>query len=471
MLDPDRTRRIVEDFWEEKILPALSDYIRIPNVSSSFDPDWEKHGHVDRALALVTRWLEENRPQGSKLSVGRLDKRTPLLLLEVPGRSDETVLMYGHLDKQPEMTGWREGLSPWSPVRERDRLYGRGGADDGYAVFASVAALRALKEQNASHARVVVVIEFSEESGSPDLPAYVEHFRDVIGSPGLVVCLDSGTCNYEQIWSTTSLRGVLGAAFTVEVLREGVHSGEGSGIVPSSFRIARQLLSRLEDETTGRIRPEGLWVEIPEERIQEARAVADALGDEVVSKFPWIQAMNAVSLDRTELLLNRTWRPQLAVTGQEGMPALLQAGNVLRPFTTLKLSLRTPPTLPPETARRIVTEVLTRNPPYGARVRLDFDEPAQGWNAPAVAPWLSKTLDGASQTFFGNKAMLMGEGGSIPFMGMLGEKFPEAQFVITGVLGPESNAHGPNEFLDLATGMRLTCCVAWVLVDHFKAKC
>jgi acetylornithine deacetylase/succinyl-diaminopimelate desuccinylase-like protein len=468
MIDIGKTTRNVGDFWEGSIVPALSEYIRIPNVSSGFDPDWAENGHMERALELAKGWIEKNRPEGSTLHVGRLEKRTPLLLLEVPGSSEETVLMYGHLDKQPEMTGWREGLSAWEPVREGAKLYGRGGADDGYALFASIAALRALREQNVPHARVVVLIEFSEESGSPDLPAYVEHFEKVIGSPSLVVCLDSGTGNYEQLWSTTSLRGVVGARLRVEVLREGVHSGDGSGIVPSSFRIARQLLSRLEDEKTGRILPEGLWVEVPEARVEQARNVVETLGDEVFSKFPWANGMTPVTKDPLELLLNRTWRPQLSVTGQEGMPALKDAGNVLRPYTTLKLSLRIPPTLSPTRARDVLREVLTSDPPYGARIRCDFDEPATGWNAPALAPWLETALDEASKSFFGKKPMHMGEGGSIPFMGMLGAKFPEAQFVITGVLGPESNAHGPNEFLDVEYAKKLTGATASIVARHFE---
>ena len=355
------------------------------------------------------------------------------------------------------------GFPPGRRCGRENRLYGRGGADDGYAVFASVAAIRALDEQKTSHARVVVLIEFSEESGSPDLPAYMEDFSSVIGTPGLVVALDSGVSNYEQIWSTTSLRGVVGCALTVEVLREGVHSGDGSGLVPSSFRIARQLLSRLEDETTGIVRPAGLQVTIPEARLGEARAAAAALGDKIHSVFPWVSRMRPVSDDPVELLLNRTWRPELEVTGQEGIPRLGDAGNVLRPFTTLKLSMRIPPTLSPARAEEIFRETLSHDPPYGAHVSCKFDEPAGGWDAPPLAPWLREALEESSETLFGKKAMHLGDGGSIPFIGTLGRKFPEAQFFITGVLGPESNAHGPNEFLSIGYAKKLTAAVSSVL--------
>jgi acetylornithine deacetylase/succinyl-diaminopimelate desuccinylase-like protein len=461
-----KTASFIDTFWEEEIVPTITDYIRIPNVSPMFDRDWAAHGHMDKALALAKDWMDRHRPEGSTLHVGAIEGRTPLLLLEVPGDTDDTVLMYGHFDKQPEMTGWREGLSAWTPVREGERLYGRGGADDGYALFASIAALKEMRARGERHARVVVFIEFSEESGSPDLPAYVEHFQKEIGKPSLVVCLDSGAGNYEQLWSTTSLRGIVAATLRVDVLREGVHSGDASGIVASSFRIARKLLSRLEDETTGAILPQELAVEIPKERQDQARKVSSVLQSEVFSKFPWVDGMEPVTDDVAELVLNRTWRPALSITGQEGIPTLDQAGNVLRPFTTLNLSLRIPPTLDPVEARHVLERLLTADPPYGARVTLDFHEPSPGWNAPALAPWLEETLEEGSRRFFGKPALHMGEGGSIPFMGMLGEKYPEAQFVITGVLGPESNAHGPNEFLHIEYAKKLTGVVTYVLSRH-----
>ena len=471
MASQEKIKSFVDGFWDGEILPAIQDYIRVPNVSPHFDPEWDKNGHMEKALELAKSWVEKHKPEGSELHVGWLPGRTPLLLLDVPSRpanSDKTVLMYGHLDKQPEMTGWRDGLGPWSPVLDGDKLYGRGGADDGYAVFASICALQALREQNIGHARVVVVIEFSEESGSPDLPPYVEHFETLIGQPELVICLDSGAGNYDQFWSTTSLRGLIGGTLKVQVLEEGVHSGDASGIVPSSFRLLRPLLDRLEDAATGEIQPEALRVEIPEQRLEQARRVAGVLKDEVYSKFPWVSGMQPVAKETTELILNRTWRPELEITGQDGMPAIQNAGNVLRPYTTLNLSLRLPPTLATGKAQAVVKELLEKDPPYGANVSVDFHEPAQGWSAPELAPWLGEAIDEASQTYYGKPALHMGEGGSIPFMSMLGEKFPKAQFVITGVLGPKSNAHGPNEFLHVAYAKKLTGCVAHILGKHLE---
>ena len=472
MMNAKAALELSGQIWEREILPALDRYIRIPNKSPAFDPGWRKAGHMDRAVALIEAWCREQPIPDLAVEVVRLGERTPVILMEIPATpaakaSGDTVLLYGHLDKQPEMTGWREGLSPWEPVREGDKLFGRGGADDGYSSFASLAALRLLHEQKIPHARCVVLIEACEESGSTDLPDYIDALAGRIGKPSLVVCLDSGCGNYDQLWMTTSLRGLVAGNLRIDILGEGVHSGDASGIVPSSFRILRQVLARIDDPDTGRVRVEALHVEVPRERMEQARATAEVLGDEVFTKFPWIDGAQPVSRDRTELVLNRTWRPALSVTGVDGLPPLGSAGNVLRPFTSVKLSLRIPPRLDPVVATRALKEALEKDPPYGARVRFEGEKSSTGWDAPALAPWLSAAVAKASSACFGRPAMAMGEGGTIPFMGMLGEKFPEAQFLITGVLGPGSNAHGPNEFLHIPTGKKLTACVASVIADHF----
>jgi acetylornithine deacetylase/succinyl-diaminopimelate desuccinylase-like protein len=465
-IDVGRAETLVARAFDESIVPTLVEYIKIPNKSPDFDPDWERHGHMQQAMELIAAWCDEHRLDGMQMEVVRLPGRTPLLFIEIPGRVDDTVLLYGHMDKQPEMTGWDEGLGPWRPVLRGDRLYGRGGADDGYSTFASLTALAILQDQDVPRARCVVIIEACEESGSPDLPHYIDHLRDRIGDPSLVVCLDSGAGNYDQLWCTTSLRGMVVGNLHVDVIREGVHSGDASGVVPSSFRVLRMLLSRLENEADGSVIPEALHAKIPAERIEQAKAVADELGDDIWRRFPWRNGVRPVSNDLVELVLNRTWRPQVAVTGADGLPALGSAGNVMRSGTSVRLSIRLPPGVPGAAARRLINELLTRDPPYGAHVRFESAEGNDGWNAPALAPWLEQALEASSSAYFGKPVMYMGEGGTIPFMAMLGEKFPDAQFLITGVLGPASNAHGPNEFLHIPTAKRLTCCVAETIARH-----
>jgi len=468
-MDTARLNRYISGLWDDEIVPQLVEYIRIPNKSPMFDPKWVEHGYMDAAVKLMETWARSKLSSlpGATLEVVRLEGRTPLIYIEVPGTGDDTVVLYGHLDKQPEMTGWAEGLGPWTPVLKGDKLYGRGGADDGYAIFGSLAALLALHEQGVPHARCVVLIEACEESGSYDLPYYVDHLADRIGNPSLVVCLDSGCGNYDQLWLTTSLRGMTGGELTVQVLEEGVHSGDASGVVPSSFRILRELLSRLEDPQTGSIKPKELYVDIPQQRIDQAKKSAQVLGTAIYDKFPFVAGMHPVTEDLTELVLNRTWRPQLAVTGVDGMPPLESAGNVLRPKTSVKLSLRVPPTLSGAKAGQLVKQLLEKDPPYGAKVSFKLEKDGSGWNAPQLSPWLEEAVANASQTYFGAPAAYMGEGGSIPFMGMLGEKFPKAQFLITGVLGPHSNAHGPNEFLHIPTGKKVSMVVADVVAHHY----
>jgi acetylornithine deacetylase/succinyl-diaminopimelate desuccinylase-like protein len=424
---------------------------------------------MENAVALFERWARAKLSSlpGASLEVVRLPERTPVIVIDVPGEGKETVLLYGHLDKQPEMVGWADGYGPWIPRLEGDKLYGRGGADDGYAMFGALSALLALRDQRAPHARCIVLIEACEESGSYDLPHYVDHLAQRIGSPSLVVCLDSGCGNYDQLWLTTSLRGLVSGELKIRVLTEGVHSGYASGVVPSSFRVLRQLLSRLEEEQTGAVRPPELYAQIPAERVVQARRAAAALGDKVFTEYPFAAGVAAMADDLPELVLNRTWRPQLAVTGIAGLPLPIDAGNVLLPFTEAKLSLRLPPTLDPDAASNSVRTLLERDPPYGAQIEYEPGSSAAGWNAPALSPWLEQSLARASEAAFGAPPAYMGEGGSIPFMAMLGEKFPHAQFVVTGVLGPHSNAHGPNEFLHIPTGKRISAVIAQVLADHY----
>jgi acetylornithine deacetylase/succinyl-diaminopimelate desuccinylase-like protein len=470
-MDTNRLKQFVETFWEDSILPSITDYIRIPNKSPAFDPQWVEHGYMEDAVKLMESWARRHLADfaGATLEVIRLPGRTPLIFVDLPGNNDgdDTVLLYGHLDKQPEMKGWSEGLGPWLPVRMDDKLYGRGGADDGYAIYACFCALEALREQNVPRARCVIMIEACEESGSYDLPYYVDHLLDRIGSPSLVVCLDSGCGDYERLWLTTSLRGIAAGTLTVRVLTEGVHSGDASGIVPSSFRILRSLLSRLEDEGTGEIKLPELYVQIPPQRLSQAREAARVLGKDVYGKFPFAGSTRPMVDDTGQMVLNRTWRPQLAVVGMDGYPVPGNAGNVLLPFSTAKLSVRLPPTLDANSAVQAMKRVLEAEPPYGTEVEFDTGEGGQsGWHAPPLAPWLERAVAEASQDAFGRPAIHMGEGGSIPFMGMLGEKFPNTQFVITGVLGPHSNAHGPNEFLHVPTGKRVTTAVACLIAAH-----
>jgi acetylornithine deacetylase/succinyl-diaminopimelate desuccinylase-like protein len=467
-MDATQLSRFVDEKWNHEIVPRLVDYIRIPCKSPHFDASWEAHGHIDAAVALAERWCRAQDVEGVAIEVVRLPGRTPVLLLEIPGQGEPGALLYGHLDKQPEMTGWRGDLGPWTPVIENDRLYGRGGADDGYAVFASLTAIAALRRQGIAHRRCVALIETCEESGSYDLPAYLEALAHRLGAIDLVVGLDSGCGNYDQLWVTTSLRGLVGGTLGVEVLTEGVHSGDASGVVPSSFRIARQLLDRIDDAATGRVRSPAFHCDIPVERVAQAKAAGAILGEMVYRRFPFAGETRPVTTDLAEAILDRTWRPALSVTGAEGLPPIASAGNVLRPRTALKLSLRLPPLVDGEAASRALKALLETDAPCGARVQFAAEQAATGWSAPPTAPWLAEALERASQRHYQRPAAMMGEGGTIPFMAMLGAKFPAAQFVITGVLGPQSNAHGPNEFLHIPSGKRLTACVAEVLAAHAR---
>ena len=467
-MDLQKLKQFSAQAWDNSIVPMLQTYIGIPNKSPNFDPQWEEHGHMEKAIQLAADWCRKQPIKGMTVEIMRIAGRTPVLFAEIAGEGRDTVLLYGHLDKQPEFTGWLQGLDPWQPMLKGDKLYGRGGADDGYATFASLTAIRALQEQGIPHARCVMLIECCEESGSYDLPAHIEALGKRLGDVSLVVCLDAECGNYDQLWTTTSLRGNLVGTLTVEVLTEGVHSGAASGIVPSSFRVLRSLLDRVENSVTGESKVKSLKPKIPAQRIKQIKRVAKVLKNTVFTKMPFAKGVQPISKDVEKLIVNNTWGPTLSVTGMEGIPALGNAGNVLRPKTTVKLSFRLPPTADARKVGAEVKKILEAKPPYGARVSFVVDSAMGGWNAAPVAPWLEHSMQRASKAHFGKDAVYMGTGGSIPFMGMLGKKFPRAQFLVTGLLGPHSNAHGPNEFLHIPTGKRLTACVAQVMADHYK---
>ncbi len=483
LLDTDQALAQVSAQWDNDIVRRLTDYIAIPAKSPAFDADWAAHGYIETVVRDAADWVLAQKVPGLTLEIVRLTRpdgtpRTPVLFFEIEStRADagQTVLMYGHLDKQPEFNGWRNDLGPWTPKYEDGKLFGRGGADDGYAVYAAIAAVQALKSQDVPHPRIVGLIETCEESGSYDLLPYIDALRapgnNRLGDVGLVVCLDSGAGNYDQLWLTTSLRGMASGTLKVEILTEGIHSGDASGLVPSSFRILRHVLDRLEDSATGRLLPASFHCEVPADRLAQAQATATILGDELFKRFPWAHydcgGSTAFALPTTadplQALLNRTWIPTLSVTGADGFPAMKDAGNVLRPWTAFKLSLRLPPLVDAAAAVQELKALLEDNAPYQARVTFENGGGATGWNAPASTAWFEQALNAASQAHFGASCGYIGQGGTIPLMNMLSEGFPKAQMMVCGVLGPKSNAHGPNEFLHVPYARKLTAAVAQVM--------
>jgi acetylornithine deacetylase/succinyl-diaminopimelate desuccinylase-like protein len=458
----------VQRRWRADVLPLLEAFARIPNQSPAFDTRWESAGHMERAAQLLADWASARSIPGAAVELVRIPGLTPTVVVDVPPSDpgvSGTVLVYGHYDKQPPFEGWSEGRGPWSPVLEGDRLYARGVADDGYALPSALLAIESLAAAAARHGRCLVIAEGSEESGSPHLPEVLVRLADRIGVPDIVVALDSSSPTYDRLWITTSLRGVVVGTLTVRVLDHGVHSGMAGGVVPSSFAVARLLLDRLEDPATGDLRLPELRVDPPPAAVAGARALAAALADAgtETAPFPVVDSLVLQGADRSEQALRTAWSGSLAVVGAGGLPPVEDAGMVLRPFTSLRLSIRLPPTSDAAVAADAVHRALTTDPPHGALVDWSDRDAVGGWAAPPLRPWLAAALDDASLTCFGKPSGEVGEGGTIPFMGWLAAKFPEAQLLATGVLGPGSNAHGPNESLHIPTAERVTACVAMLL--------
>ncbi len=447
---------MIDAAWEERILPALSEYTRIPCLSPAFDPDWAERGALMEAARLLETWVRD-QDRALAAEIVELPGRTPVLLIDNGGSGAPTVV-YGHMDKQPPLGEWRAGLGPYEPVRDGDLLYGRGTADDGYATFAAVTGLLAA---GGGRGRVLILIEASEESGSPDLLAHLENLKERIGTPRLVICLDSGGLSYDRLWLTTSLRGNLVATVRVDVLTEGIHSGQGGGVVPSSFRILRRILSGIEDEATGRILlPELQGAGLPAAHRANLEVVAAEFPD---NSAPVVDGLQLLAPDPFDRLVARTWGGALEVTGADGLPKPRDGGNVLRPSTTLKFSLRLPPDVDAQAATDALVSAIRTD--EGAHITIDLEAAAQGWVAPPLSPGVAATLSAVSKERFGHEPGFVGEGGSIPFLADLQKGFPGTEFVATGVLGPRSNAHGPNESLHIPMAKAVTHAVAELLKE------
>lgn len=465
VLDADRVLDYCRDRWERDLLTELGAFIELRAISPAYDADWEANGQLDVAAERAAQWIREQDLTGAHVEVLREPGRTPLVLVDIPGTAPGTTLFYGHLDKQPAGEGWSAELDPWTPHFDGTRLYGRGGVDDGYALYAAVAAIQAVDDQGVPRPRCVGIFETSEESGSPDLPFWLARLEPRIAEVDLVVCLDSGAGDYDRLWLVTSLRGHCGGRLDVQVLDQGAHSGDAGGVVPSTFRIVRRLLERVESAETGEVLLDAAGCPIPGERVEQARAAARVLGPAVAARFDWFGSAGPTTSDVAEQLLNRAWRPSLAVTGADGLPAVATAGNVLRPSTSLKLSVRLAPGADSRAAQSALKELLEKDPPYGAHVVFTPDTVvADGWAAPPLAPWLERALDGASRAYFDGAGLAMlGQGGTIPLMGMLADRFPDAQFLACGAQGPGAGAHGPDESLHLPYTLRLTAGIAMAL--------
>ena len=460
-VDLDRLSERADELWESSILPSLCKFIEIEALSPGFEPNWAEKGELDATIDLFTAWLDEQNIENMSYEVHRIDDRSPVLLVSVEGTGPGEVIFYSHLDKQPSRPNlWSEGLHPLKGVRRDPWLFGRGALDDGYGGYLCVTALRMLQEQGVPYPTSHFLIETCEESGSFDLPPYLEALSEKLGNPDLVVVLDSGGPDYEHIWVTEALRGLVSGNLSVRVSHEGVHSGMSGGTIPSSFRIQRMLLDRVEDSVTGKVLIPEMHVDISDKVHEEATALAKLLANGIWDQLPVVDNLLPQHSGTKEILLDMNWRPAMAVIGADGIPPSQTAGNVLRTNTDLKLSFRIPPGVDAVTVDELVKQRLEENPPYGAEVTYAQDAVADGFHAPPMQGKVSEALAEASQHVSGLPPMATWIGGTIPFMAMMQNKYPNTSFLCTGTGGPGNNAHGPDEKLHIPSSKRLTAVLA-----------
>ena len=461
-IDFTRLSEYIDKQWDESALPSLCDFIEIPALSPSFDADWEENGYLDAAIETFVSWVKSLPLEKTTISVHRLKNRSPLLLITIEGDVSNEVLFYSHLDKQPEATGWSEGKGPWKPVIEDGWLFGRGSVDDGYGGYAGILSVLGLQEQGISHPTCRFLIETGEESGSPDLELYLDELKSQLGTPDLVIVLDTGGIDYDRLWVTQSLRGIVAGTLSVKVSSVGVHSGHGSGVMPSSFRLARQLLSRLEDENTGEILPEWLHLKINDEMKKTCSEIVKMKGDEM-KDFPLLEGVKKQVEDPLDIFMTMNLKPSLSIIGADGIPPIESAGNVLRTNTDLKISIRTPPGIDASTVANKVQKLFEENPPNGAHVTAKMTEVADGFLSPKLPEAISSALEEACKEFYGKNSMSLFIGGTIPVMAMLQSRYSDSKFIITGAGGPGGNAHGPDEKLHISTAKKVTKCMSSVV--------
>lgn len=443
----------IDTYWENEAIPGLIEFGKIPNVSQEYAPNWKSEGHMAQAAAFLKQWASARAIAGARVSVIEKNEKAPVLVVEVPGSGD-TVLFYGHMDKQPPMLPWREGLDPWNPIREGDLLYGRGLADDGYALFAALGAIEAAQKTGKQLPRVVILIEAGEESGSPDLPMYLEELKEVIGSPRTIMTLDSEGNDNERLWLTKSVRGAIGGFLTVQTIGEVMHSGSATGVVPSVMRIVRLLLARIEDPVTGHI----LLAEANPPLSDELRAYARTVAEHSPNYLDLYHLPKnlTVSGSLEEVVERNLVMAGLEVTGITGYPEARVSGNITVPSITLRLSMRIPPQVEAGPAKEAIKRALEENPPYGARVVYEPASSDQGWFAKPYTQETEMRIRKASEEVYGNTPGIVGVGGSIPFIQMMTRRFPDAEHLTIGILNHASNAHGPNENMCISRVKKLT---------------
>ncbi|CAI2368334.1 unnamed protein product [Moneuplotes crassus] len=447
-MDTEKSKKFIEDNFQSMFLDPISEFIKVPNLTPSFDPEFQTNGLIEQAIDNVKGYAESMDIPGLKFHVHNEEGRAPMALIEIPGNGKKNIMVYGHLDKQPHMEGWTEGTGPTTPTIIGDKLYGRGSTDDGYVSFATLTAVKNILDQGQEIPRIVLVLEAEEESGSKDLVYLLEKCKDIIKTPDVCLCCDSGALDYKTLWLTSSLRGSMGMNVKVSIAKDAFHSGICGGAMPETFRIANNLLDRLEDPITKRM--EKFEVEIEDRFKEEAKNIVGLVGTDLYKDFKLLEGCRPIHHDNLEeMYLNINWRPALAVCGADGLPTLSKAGNVVRASTSLRLKIRLPPSLDAKEMCDEVVKTLSEDVPFGAKIEFDDVSSGSGWVMKDLKEETSKAIHESSEEFYEKKAGLYGIGGSIPFLKTLEGIYPETEILAMGVGGNDCNIHAPDETLDI----------------------
>ncbi|CAD8186262.1 unnamed protein product [Paramecium pentaurelia] len=454
------TIQFIEYFTRDQILPSLADFVRIPNLSPQFDPQWQDNGLLDKASNHIVSWIEQQKIPNCKVEMLSIQGAPKAIHVSIKAQNPITVFYYGHYDKQPHFPGWRDGFGPTIPVIEGHRMFGRGVADDGYAPYAAIAALQTLLSQGLEHPTIEMLFEGEEESGSNFLMQYFDLLE--LKRVDIMVALDSGSGDYERLWLTSSLRGSMKIDLCVKVLESPINTDDG-GNVPQALNIIRVLLNRLEDPVTGQVH-KSLQTIIPADRYEECLQSADLV------QIEFSRQCDKMESCRVKQYINRNWKPAVSYIGQDGFPSTRKMIDQIIPELIIRLSIRLPPNKCAKEAANFVKQLLEKDPPFNANVTANIIAAGSGLNLKSFSPKLKDILNTASKLFFnGNESRVFHEGASIPFLNQLNQRSPQAEFLVLGVLGPDSNAHGANEMLDLNYMKGLIGCLAYTMNQFIKS--
>ena len=470
-MDKKSFEKYIEKMFTYNMIPNLMNFIRIPNLSPAYDYEWNTNGLLLKAANLIIAYAKSLEIKNAQINLIQDKGYSPLIFIEIPAsrpNDNRTVLLYAHFDKQPHGTGWDDDKGPTKPVIQNGRLYGRGSADDGYASFSMLTAIKACQEHNCPLPRICLIFEGAEESTDEHLTYYFNKLLPIIGENVIAfIPLDSGCADYDRLWITNSLRGVCDYEINIQTLDNNISFGpEASGRIAENLFILRKAIDAVMDTSTGDVKIEEFYVkDIPEEIQEEMDKEIEIVGEQFFKEIPLYEGVKPLKTDIKEAMINNRWKPTCSILGIDNCPKIEDNGFGVKKSITVKMSMRLPPGIDSHAALEALKKVVKENIYFDAKVKFLSAEVADGWKLTNFSEKTKNVLNKASKEYFGNELVFKGMGGSIPFITYFQTKYPNADVICTGILGADCFEHGPNENLHLEACKKMILVLCYFLSE------